>query len=49
MNVISLGTHILDVLVRPASEISPEQGKVLVDLIAPGDHGDCDLADAFAS
>jgi sugar/nucleoside kinase (ribokinase family) len=31
MNVITMGAHILDVLVRPVSEIPPEQGTVLVE------------------
>jgi hypothetical protein len=33
MNVITMGAHILDVLVRPVSEIPPEQGTVLVEQI----------------
>jgi sugar/nucleoside kinase (ribokinase family) len=31
MNVITMGAHILDVLVRPVSEIPPGQGTVLVE------------------
>ena len=31
MNVITMGAHILDVLVRPVSEIRPGQGTVLVE------------------
>ena len=31
MNVITMGAHILDVLVRPVSEIPPEQGTVVVE------------------
>ena len=31
MNVMTMGAHILDVLVRPVSEIPPEQGTVLVE------------------
>jgi sugar/nucleoside kinase (ribokinase family) len=31
MNVIAMGAHILDVLVRPVSEIPPGQGTVLVE------------------
>jgi sugar/nucleoside kinase (ribokinase family) len=31
MKVITMGAHILDVLVRPVSEIPPEQGTVLVE------------------
>ena len=31
MNVITMGAHILDVLVRPVSAIPPEQGTVLVE------------------
>jgi sugar/nucleoside kinase (ribokinase family) len=31
MKVIAMGAHILDVLVRPVSEIPPEQGTVLVE------------------
>jgi sugar/nucleoside kinase (ribokinase family) len=33
VNVITMGAHILDVLVRPVSEIPPEQGTVLVEQI----------------
>ncbi len=31
MNIITMGAHILDVLVRPVSEIPPGQGTVLVE------------------
>ena len=31
MNVMTMGAHILDVLMRPVSEIPPEQGTVLVE------------------
>ena len=49
-SVVCMGAHILDVLVRPVSEIPSGQDTVLVAQGLGSDHGDFDLAgaDAFA-